>query len=358
MGLSREADQGWGERSIRGSLRPAPPPFPLCRGCQPRNKPVLEAWRQGVQRNAAKLRRRGHRGILAQHDAQRVAGDQRVEHRRILRRAPGDGATAARRHGQAEHPVAERREELVRRGVGQQLALVQQQHAAAAGGLVEIGGGPNHGHAVGAAFLQHGGDDRPEFAARQRIDADRRFVQQQQARAGQQRAGQAELLLHAAGQLARQPRGERRQAGEAQQACDARGAKIVRHGIQVGEQDEIFRDAEVFVQTERLRHITDRGMHRGCIGRHVVVQHPHAAGAGAQQTGEQSQQRGFARAVRANQAGDDAGLDASVDAVQRNGIGIGVAEARDGGDDGHENPSHAMGSGREVDRRGAPMCAG
>ena len=262
--------------------RPLPKPLPRgggvtvsasCRGSQPCDKAVLEAWRQGVQRDAAEVRRRRAPRHLAQHDAQRVAGDQRVQHRRILRRAPGDGAAAARRHGQAEHPAAQRRQELVRRRVGQQLALVQQQHAAAAGGLVEIGGGPDHGHAVGAAFLQHGGDDRPEFAARQRIDADRRLVQQQQARAGQQRAGQAELLLHAAGQLARQPRGEWRQAGEAQQPRDARGAQIARHGMQVGEQVEVFRDAEVLVQAERLRHIADRGMHRGCVGRHVVAEH-------------------------------------------------------------------------------------
>ena len=84
----------------------------------------------------------------------------------------------------------------------------------------------------------------------------------------------------------------------------------------------------------------------------------HAAGAGAQQAGDQPQQRGLARAVGADQAGDDAGLDACVDAVQRDGIGIGVAQARDGGDGGHENLSHALGSGREVDRRGAPMRAG
>ena len=190
------------------------------------------------------------------------------------RGAPRDGTARAGRHGQAEHPSAQRRQELVGRRVGQQLALVQQQHAAAARGLVQIGGGPYHGHAVVAAFLQHGRDDRPEFAARYRIDADRRFVQQQQPRARQQSAGQAELLLHAAGELARQPRGERRQAGEAQQPRDAFGAQVARHGMQVGEQVEVFRDAEIFVQAERAAACSrSSGCAAAASRGHVVAEH-------------------------------------------------------------------------------------
>ena len=49
-------------------------------------------------------------------------------------------------------------------------------------------------------------DHLPELAPRDRIDADARLVEQQQARLAQQRAGKAELLLHAAGELAGEPR--------------------------------------------------------------------------------------------------------------------------------------------------------
>ena len=318
---------------------------------QPGNKPVLEPRRQWFQRGAAEFLGCRGGGMLAQYDAQAVAGDQRVEHGRMLRGVPRDGTAPAGGHDQAEHPAAQRREELVRRRVGQQLALVQQQHAAAPRGLVQIGGGPHHGHAVRTAFLQHGRDDRPEFAARHRIDADRRLVQQQQPRTREQRAGQAELLLHPAGELAGQARGEGRQAGEAQQSFDACRAQVARHGMQVGEQVEVFRDAEVFVQAECLRHVADRGMHRGGIGRHVVAEHAHVSGSGAQQAGDETQERGLAGAVGADQAGDDARFDGRVDAVQRDRIGIGVAQPGDGGDGVH-NLSRCAG---EV---GAPWRAG
>ncbi len=133
---------------------------------QPCDEPILEAWRQGFQRGAAECLRRRGRGLLAQHDAQRVAGDQRVEHRGVVCRPPSDRTAAAGGHGQTEHPSAQRCEELVRRRVGQQPALVQQQHTATACGLVQIGGGPDYGHAFGTAFLPHRSNDRPEFAAR------------------------------------------------------------------------------------------------------------------------------------------------------------------------------------------------
>ena len=57
-------------------------------------------------------------------------------------------------------------------------------------------------------FVNQSQDDLPQLPARQRIDADRRLVEQQQLRRTDQRAGQAELLLHAAGQPAGQAVGE------------------------------------------------------------------------------------------------------------------------------------------------------
>ena len=158
----------------------------------------------GVQRSAAEVRRRPAAPRPSRSTMRSASPcDHRVQHRRVRRGLPRRGTAPSAGNGQAEHPALQRREELGRRRVGQQPALMQQQHAAAARRLVEIGGGPDHAHALGAALRQHRRDDRPELAARCRIDADRRLVQQQQARARQQRAGQAELLLHAAGQLAR-----------------------------------------------------------------------------------------------------------------------------------------------------------
>ncbi len=71
--------------------------------------------------------------------------------------------------------------------------------------LVEVGGAEQDRQSLIVHELE---DDVPQFAARQRIDADRRLVEQQQLGPADQRAGQAELLLHAAREPAGQAVGE------------------------------------------------------------------------------------------------------------------------------------------------------
>ena len=61
------------------------------------------------------------------------------------------------------------------------------------------------------ALAHQAADDLPQLAARQGIDAGRGLVEQQQLRRADQRAGQAQLLLHAARELAGQAAHERRQ---------------------------------------------------------------------------------------------------------------------------------------------------
>ena len=87
--------------------------------------------------------------------------------------------------------------------------------------------------------------------------------------------------------------------------------------MQVGEQVEVLGDAQVLVQAEALRHVADRRMRLRGIGRHVVAEHIDAAARGAQQAGDQAQQRGLAGAVRPDQAGDHPWLDRGRHTVQR-----------------------------------------
>ena len=156
---------GWGEGLVGGRHRPTPAPDPARlkgrgrdRRCR-RSRAMKPSSKRGGSGSSA-MPPSASAPASRRPRAARCAARRRRPARRAppgcCRGAPGDGAAAAGGHGQAEHPPVQRREELVRRRVGQQLALVQQQHAAAARGLVEIGGGPDHGHAVGAAFLQHG----------------------------------------------------------------------------------------------------------------------------------------------------------------------------------------------------------
>ena len=64
-------------------------------------------------------------------------------------------------------------------------------------GLIHIGGGPQDGHAAHGQIGHH----FPQLAPGEGIDANARLVEKEQARRGQQGAGKAELLFHAAGKF-------------------------------------------------------------------------------------------------------------------------------------------------------------
>ncbi|OIQ66823.1 hypothetical protein GALL_516040 [mine drainage metagenome] len=179
-------------------------------------------------------------------------------------------------------------------------------------GLVEVGGADQHAGAV----LAHALDDRPQLAPRNRVDAHRRLVEQQQPRRAQQHAGQAELLLHAAGQGAGATRAERAQRGQPQQFGEARLARGVVEPLQVGVQAQVLVHRQVFVQPEALRHIADRRLDRRRVGDAVGAEHFDAARIGVQQRGGQPHQRRLAGAVGAEHAGDAAGGDVEVDVAQ------------------------------------------
>ena len=87
-------------------------------------------------------------------------------------------------------------------------------------GLVQIGGGDEDRHLLAEQLVK----DPPEVAARDGIDAVGRLVEKQDPRRVDQRAGQPELLLHPAGEVARQPPPERRQVAEGQQPLGPLGA--------------------------------------------------------------------------------------------------------------------------------------
>ena len=111
----------------------------------------------------------------------------------------------------------------------------------------------------------------PQLPPRQRIDADARLVEQQQVRGSHQRAGQAQLLLHAAGELARGPRGERRQVGHREQPSEALRADRLRYAVQVGVEIEVLLNAQVLVEPKALRHVADAILDRLRLRRDVDV---------------------------------------------------------------------------------------
>ncbi|MNC22723.1 hypothetical protein D3C75_707300 [compost metagenome] len=107
----------------------------------------------------------------------------------------------------------------------EQFAFVHQQHVAALLGFIEIRRAPQNQHAVTGQFVHH----LPQFAARNRVYADAGFIEQQHFWLADQGAGEAELLLHAAGELPGKPGGKRPKGGEFQQALKGVFAFLARY---------------------------------------------------------------------------------------------------------------------------------
>ena len=127
------------------------------------------------------------------------------------------------------------------------------------GGLLHVGGRNQDAHArpVGPDAV----DQLPELAARQRIDAGGRLVEDQQVGVVDQGADQAELLLHAAGQLAGRPVGEAPQPDAVQQLGDAALGLGTAEAEQPGEEVGVLEDRQrrVEVLAQALRHVGDAG---------------------------------------------------------------------------------------------------
>ena len=112
-------------------------------------------------------------------------------------------ARAVHRHREHRrvHPALERVDRVER----QRAAVLQQDEAVEALGLVHVGGAHHH---RGAA-RHHLVHDEPQVAARDRVHAEGGLVEQQDRGFVHQAAGEGELLLHPARQLAGKARLER-----------------------------------------------------------------------------------------------------------------------------------------------------
>ena len=125
-------------------------------------------------------------------------------------------------------------------------------------------------------------DQFPELAARQRIDAGGRLVQDQQIGIVNQRAAQAELLPHAARQLLRRPICKGRQPGAVQQFRDPPVALVAGLPEQAAEKLDVLADAQVRIEilAQALRHVGDPRTYRRPVLRvgDVAAEHRGAAG--------------------------------------------------------------------------------
>ena len=120
-----------------------------------------------------------------------------------------------------------------------------------------------------------------------------------------QRAAQAQLLLHAARQLARRTFKERMKPGRAGQAINASGPVRTAEPEQFAEEVEILAHRKIMVQVppQTLRHESNAPAHARAVAGivHVATQTVHSARLQAFRAGDQPHQRGFSYTVGANQ---------------------------------------------------------
>ena len=165
----------------------------------------------------------------------------------------------------------------------------------------------NDGEPVGGEM----GERIPELAAGDRIDARGGLVEKQHARLRHQRAGQRELLFHAAAEASGEAVLEAVHVEHAQIAAAALRDFVRRHAAQIADVADVFGDGEIGIETEGLREIAGvrAGFARG------TAENLGRAGGGFHDAREDLKRGGFARAIGSDQAEDFAVADVEVDAA-------------------------------------------
>src|SRR5262249_44637983 len=161
----------------------------------------------------------------------------------------------------------------------------------------------------------------PELSARERVDAGGGLIEDEQVRIVDQRAAQAELLLHAAGELASRPVLERIEARRLEQLVDATPALSLRLTEQSPMKVDVIEAAQrgIKVAAEALRHIGDARALRAavCLVGNVAIEDSDTALLNDPNARDQRQQSRFADAVRADHADHAAARDLDRHVVER-----------------------------------------
>jgi len=212
---------------------------------------------------------------------------------------------------------------------GRQHAPAEHQgHAMESAGLVHVGGGHQRGDAL---LAQQAREDGPEVAARNRIDAGGRLVEDDERGFVDQGADQPQLLLHAARQLLHRAVRHLIEPCGGQQLALALGEVGFGHQAQAGKKVDVLFDRQIGVQVlaQALGHQADAVLDAlaGGVGREVFTKHLERAGVVGQHAGRRFHEARFARAVGADQAEDLAAPDVEIEPVDRRDLAVTLDEA-------------------------------
>ncbi len=210
------------------------------------------------------------------------------------------------------------REQVLRRAGGQHAPLIHGHQPIEACRFLHVGGGHQHAHAgpAGADAI----DEFPELSAGQGIHTGGGLVEDQQVRVVDERAAQAQLLLHAARQFARGAMPERGQSGGMQQLVDTTLAFAAVMAEQPAEEIHVLehRERGVKVLAQTLRHVGDARQQRPSQRwlANVCAEHVDAPGLDGARAGDEGKQARLAHTVRPDDADHDARRQVEADPVQ------------------------------------------
>lgn len=183
-------------------------------------------------------------------------------------------------------------------------------------GLVHVVRGDQHGHAGRPAYLL---DALPHAVARHRVQADRRFVEDEEPRGADQRLGELQPADHAAGVGLRAPLGRVLQLHGGQHVAYALLPLAPRHVEEAGEQLDVLAPGQGPVGGQLLRQVADRAADGHPVTRHVEAEDLDHAGPGREEGGDQPDRRRLPGAVRPEEPEDLSFDDVQVDVVDRHG---------------------------------------
>src|SRR5262245_3882662 len=227
-------------------------------------------------------------------------------------------------------------DDLLRRATRDDLPIVHGGKPVEAAGLVHIGRRDNHAH--GRTPGSDRIDQLPELPARERIDAGRRLVENEEVRIVHQRAAEADFLLHAARELAAWPAGKRIETCCRQELVDARSPLGSALPEQAAEEVDVVEHAEsgIEIATKALRHVGDTAVTRSAMRgiRHASVEHRDVAGLDLAHPGDEAEQGGLADAVGPDHSHHAPGGNIEGEVVEREPLTVAVRYPLDPGDDG------------------------
>ena len=216
--------------------------------------------------------------------------------------------------------------------------------------LVHIGGGHHGGD---AALADQGGEDLPEITARDRIDTGRGLIEDDQVGLVDQGADQAQLLLHAPGELFHGPAAERLQAGQAEQPRLALGQGRIGHLTHARQKIDVFLDRQVGIEvlTQPLGHEAEPGLDALGIGVAVnaLAQHAKPPLIEGHHPGDRLEQAALARPVGADEPEQIPRRAIEIDAAHGLHRAVGLAQPLDL--DRRRRPRHHCGGSQATSSR-------